>query len=142
MKKILYIAFIFLFSSQLISAQDNDDEKIKALKISHITKALDLSQKEAESFWPIYNQFEEKTDKLYEAKWCDVKNGIDLIEEIDEATAKTLIEQYVSLKKESADLKGEFVEKLHQVISYKKILMLKKAERDFHRILLEQYKKD
>ncbi|MDT0295367.1 hypothetical protein ACFQ3R_14540 [Mesonia ostreae] len=141
MKKIIYIAFIFLFSSQLMLAQ-TDDEKIKSLKIAHITKALDLSKKEAESFWPIYNEFEEKTDNLYEVKWCDVKNGIDLIDTIDEETAKILVEQYVSLKEESAALKGEFVKELHQVISYKKILMLKKAERDFHKILLKQYKRD
>lgn len=141
MKKIIYIAFIFLFSSQMISAQ-TDDDKIKSLKIAHITKALDLSKKEAEGFWPIYNKFDEKTDNLYEVKWCDVKNGIDLIDTIDEETAQNFVEQYVSLKKESAALKGEFVEELHQVITYKKILMLKKAERDFHKILLKQYKRD
>jgi len=141
MKKIIYIAFVFLFSSQLMFAQ-TDDEKIKSLKIAHITKALDLSKKEAESFWPIYNEYDEKTDHLYEVKWCDVKNGIDLIDTIDEETAKNLVEQYVSLKKESAALKGKFVKELHHVISYKKILMLKKAERDFHKILLKQYKRD
>lgn len=141
MKKLIYIVFIFLFSSQIISAQ-TDDDKIKSLKIAHITKALELSKEEAEGFWPIYNTFEQKTDDLYEVKWCDVKNGIDLIDTIDEETAKNLVEQYVTLKKESAALKGEFVNELHRVISYKKILMLKKAERDFHKILLKQYKKD
>ena len=32
-------------------------EKIKALKVAHITNELDLTSKEAQQFWPIYNEF-------------------------------------------------------------------------------------
>ncbi len=37
-----------------------DKDKIKSLKIAFITERLDLSTKEAQTFWPIYNEYEEK----------------------------------------------------------------------------------
>ncbi|MDR6300797.1 hypothetical protein [Mesonia maritima] len=125
-------------------AQDHSDEKIKSLKTAYITETLELSSKEAEKFWPIYNEFERKTDSLYEEKWCNVKNGLEIIDTLDEETSEELLQEYLSMKSESVTLKKEFVNRLKTVISSTKILKLKKAEHDFHKILLEKYgeKKD
>lgn len=144
MKIAVYFSFIFLlaFSAQAQKIHDKDDEKIKSLKVAHITKSLDLTESEAAKFWVIYNKYEKKNDELYSSQWCDVKNGLETVENVDENTAKTLVEQYINIKKESAQLKAEFVKELEKVISYRKILALKKAENDFHRILIKQYKDD
>ena len=37
---------------------------IKALKVAHITEKLDLTEKEAQQFWPIYNAYDEKMGTL------------------------------------------------------------------------------
>lgn len=137
MKKIFYI-FLFL-STSLAFAQDQDDEKIKSLKTAYITETLELSSQEAEKFWPIYNEFERKTDSLYEEKWCNVKNGLEIIDTLDEETTEELLQEYLSMKSESVTLKKEFVKRLKTVISSTKILKLKKAEHNFHKILLKKY---
>ena len=41
-----------------------DFEKFKAEKIAYITNALSLTPKEAEVFWPVYNEFEGKKWRL------------------------------------------------------------------------------
>ena len=49
-------------------AQKHDKEKIKALKVAHITEQLDLTAKEAQAFWPVYNANEEAHYKLRDNK--------------------------------------------------------------------------
>ena len=63
MKRVLFISFFILTIFQ-VTAQANR-EKIKAMKTAFITNALDLSSKEAEQFWPIYNEFDKR---IYRAK--------------------------------------------------------------------------
>ena len=48
-------------------------EKIKAMKISYITSELDLSPKEAQVFWPIYNEFEAKMEGFHKERRAEHK---------------------------------------------------------------------
>jgi len=139
MRKYLFYFTFFLFVFQL-SAQDDEDEKIEALKTAFITEALSLSPAEAQTFWPLYNMYEKKNESLYEVKWCEVKNGLNTIDDLDDATADDLLNTYVSMREDRLQLRKEFIEKLKELMSSKRILMLKKAERDFHKMLLEKYK--
>lgn len=38
-------------------------EELKAMKISYLTEKLSLTPREAEQFWPIYNEFEDKKNR-------------------------------------------------------------------------------
>jgi Skp family chaperone for outer membrane proteins len=65
MKKILLITTIFLSSLFTAAAQDeqtgnenNRQEKIKALYVAYITQQLNLTEAEAQKFWPLHAQFE------------------------------------------------------------------------------------
>jgi Skp family chaperone for outer membrane proteins len=65
MKKILLITTIFMGSLFAAVAQDdqagNDNarqEKIKALYVAYITQQLNLTEAEAQKFWPLHAQFE------------------------------------------------------------------------------------
>lgn len=138
MKQFLSLMIIMLLSFSVF-AQHEGDDKIKALKASYLTESLSLTPKEAENFWPIYNNFDERTNALYEQKWCEVKNGLNTIDDLDEATANELLDEYIALKAQSLQLKKEFIKQLKTVISSQKILRLKKAEHDFHKILLKKY---
>ena len=140
MIKYIFYLTIFLFTCQTFS-QNEEDKKIESLKTAFITDALSLNKKEAQKFWPIYNYYEKKKDSLYEDKWCRVKNGLNTIENIEEKKAEELLDTYLQMKEERLELRKSFIEELKKLISNKKILMLKKAEHDFHKMLLEKYKK-
>ena len=135
---IFYLVFILI--SSLTFGQETEDEKIEALKTAFITEELSFTPEEAQAFWPIYNLFEDRKEDLYDDKWCEVKNGLDTIEELDEAKAEQLLATYMKMKEERLKLRQEFVAELKKLMSPKQILMLKKAEHDFHKMLLEKYK--
>lgn len=138
-KYFLYLA-ILIFTCQTF-AQKKEDEKIESLKTAFITDALSLSKKEAQEFWPIYNHYEKKKDSLYGDKWCQVKNGLNTIETIEEKKADELLSTYIKMKEERLQLRKDFINELKKLMSAKEILTLKKAEQDFHKMLLEKYKK-
>lgn len=142
MKNIFFLV-IFLVISFCGNAQKNkDSEKIKSLKTAYFTEHLELTSKEAEKFWPVYNTFDKKENALYKEKWHKIKNGLNTIDDMNNAEAEGIINEYISLKEESLALKKEFITHLKKVISARKILRLKKAEYDFHKMLLKKYREE
>jgi hypothetical protein len=139
MKRYLFPIIILLFSLSVI-AQGNR-EKVKALKVSFITEKLNLTEKEAQEFWPIYNAFEAETMKIKFEEIRAIRREIRAtIETIDDAKAKELLDKLSSAENNLHNSHKLLITKLHKVISPKKIIMLKVAEDDFNKKLFQQYK--
>lgn len=138
MKKILVITA--LFATLLSFGQEKKWERIKALKTAYITEELALTAAEAEAFWPIYNEFEEKKWKLKKAERREVFAKLRDLEAMSNAEAQALINKSVQFQEEELALHEKLFKDLQNVISAKKTIKLKKAEEDFKRQLLERFK--
>lgn len=115
-------------------------EQVKSLKVAYITEELKLTSNEAEKFWPLYNAFEEKQMTLRKDK---LKNYLDRAENADDLSEKeatTLITQMENTEEELHQLRKKFVASLKGILPSVKILKLKKAEDEFNRKLLQQYR--
>ncbi|WP_034059467.1 hypothetical protein [Lacinutrix jangbogonensis] len=141
--KILLIPIIALLLSINSYAQKSHKEKIDALKVAHITEQLDLTAKEAQVFWPIYNANEEARFKLRDNK---VRNQLGKLcnslsdTEITETEAKELLNQISIIEENKHKLQKEYLAKLNTVLTSKKILKLMNAERTFKRKMLKEFK--
>ncbi len=137
MKKLILISLLLL-GTMAVKAQDRDEhrEKIKALKTAHITEGLNLTAKEAQQFWPIYNQFEEKRRELYRRERADIQN----LECMTENEANSKLNEYVEIEKEDFLLKKQYYIDLRQIFSAKKIMQLKQLEEEFNRKLMREYR--
>ncbi len=145
MKKQLLILFTILLSfSAAFSQQQMNRQKIKALKTSYITNALSLTPKEAEKFWPVYNLYSNKIQALKMELEGGFNRKIKLVgglENISESHAKNIIDKIILNKKQITDNEILLINELSSVISAKKIISLKKAEREFNRRILQEYSK-
>jgi adenylate kinase len=138
MKKLVLI--LFLVSCGL-TAQNDRKEKIKAIKTAYITEQLDLSSSEAEKFWPVYNDYEDKMKSLRENDRREIYLNIrENIESMSDKEANTLLDKHLEIKAKELRYQEELVVNLRRAISPKKILKLKKAEQDFKKKLLERFK--
>jgi len=136
----LFICLIFMSTS---FAQGGKREKIKALKTAFITTELSLTQQEAEKFWPIYNAFEDKQFELRHEKMKSYMKRMDSdLDTMSEKEASSLLSQMESVEEETHQLRKKLVSDLKNVISSHKIIKLKKAEEDFNRNLLKQYREN
>ena len=137
MKTLTSILFILSFS--LLTVAQGNMHKIKALKIAFITEKLNLSEKEAQQFWPIYNSYQEDMSTLKRQAYNTRKN-IDINAISDDEATQILKEMRINDNKRQA-LENEFIDKLSKVISAKKIIQIHKLEDDFKRKMFEEYKK-
>ena len=139
----LLIAFISLN----VNAQEGPiirkkKEQIKALKVAFITNELALTSDEATKFWPLFNAFEEKQQEIKKQKLKGYLKRVDdgSFDNLSEKEATTMLAQMESTEDELYQLKKKFISNLKGIISPIKILKLKKAEENFNRKLLQQYR--
>ena len=136
-----YILSIFLFISALTFGQDKQDwEKINALKVAFITEKLSLSTKEAQEFWPVYNEYQEERNVLRQREYHQIKCKINDVESLSNKEAIKLLGEHIQLEEEEEVLEIDFLKKVSKVISAKKTLLLLRSEEEFKRQLIKQYR--
>ena len=141
MKKILPF-ILLLFISLNITAQHKNSERIKALKVSVITEKLDLSEKEAQQFWPIYNAHEKETSAIRFKEVKAIRQEIrENIDTMTDEKANELLIRLSEAENKMHELRMEFANNLSGILSPKKIILLKIAEDDFKKKMFEEFKK-
>jgi Spy/CpxP family protein refolding chaperone len=137
MKNFLFTV-LFLFCSYNMVAQDKSEhrERIKALKTAHITEGLNLTAKEAQQFWPIYNEFDEKRRELYRRERSKVQNAECLTEE----KANTHLQEYVEIEREDYLLKKKYYNDLKKIFTAQRIMKLKQVEDEFNQKMMREYR--
>jgi len=136
-QKIILIPIFALLLSVNSYAQKPDKEKVKALKVAHITEQLNLTAKEAQAFWPIYNANDEANTKLRENSGL---KRIENIDEISETEAKVYLDKIVKKEIKRQEIQKEYYTKMSAILSSKKILKLMNAERTFRRKMIKEFK--
>ncbi len=140
MKHLLITALLAFFTLQ-ISAQDHgekiDRNKLKALKVAHITEQVSFTQQEAQAFWPLYNTYEDKRNALKEASKERKKENLEGISESD---AKKYLNTLLKIEEDYYVNQKEYYAKLERVLSAKKIIKLIQANRSFRQKMIEEFK--
>lgn len=143
MKKILLlICLVFISMSSL--AQNGPRERIKAFKVAYITEKLDLTSKEAQQFWPIYNNHEETIDKLRRRErkiMRTLREANNDVGGLTDKNAEDLIHNYLEAEEQKSKARQKLIMDLKKVLPNKKILKLIKAEGDFHKRMLDRIKR-
>jgi Spy/CpxP family protein refolding chaperone len=140
--KKIFTTLLLLFSFIGFTQDDpSKKEQIKALKTAFITTELDLTSAEAEKFWPIYNAFEEKQFELRHEKIRSYQNRLEKdLTTISEKEAAQLLAKIEATEDELHQLRKKFNADIKGVLSAVKIIKLRKAEDNFNRKLLKQYR--
>ena len=144
-KNILSLLIVFISMNAI--AQDGSfirkkREQIKSLKVAFITDELALTPDEAAKFWPLFNAYEEKQQEIKKLKLKEYLNRRDdeSFDKLSDKEASAMLAQMENSEDELYQAKKKFVTSLKSVISPLKILKLKKAEENFNRKLLQQYR--
>jgi len=141
MKQIITI--LLLLFSTLIFSQDKDEriERVKALRVAYISDRLDLTPEEAQKFWPVFNQFDDKMDDLHKQKRKLIfKLRPENASNLSEKESAELMAEDDRLETEIQNNKKQLVKNLQGVIPNQKILMLRQIEIEFKQKLLKQIK--
>ena len=136
-----FIITIFLFVTTFSFGQRNQNwEKINTLKVAFITEKLSLNTKEAQEFWPIYNEYQKKRNALRKKSHQEIRSKIKDSDDLTEKEAENLLALHIQIEEEEEALDTKFLKNVSTVISAKKTLLLLKSEEEFKRQLMRQYR--
>jgi len=134
--KNLLIPLLLLFSLNL-SAQDQESlDKIESAKIGLITERLQLTPEQAEKFWPLYREYNNKRMELRR----ELRSARDEVDpqRATEEERKQLIEMGLRIKERELALEQDYSKRMLEVIDSRQLLSLRRAEEDFKRMLIER----
>ncbi|WP_158729457.1 MULTISPECIES: sensor of ECF-type sigma factor [unclassified Flavobacterium] len=142
--KIILLALLFVsfnFYAQGESMKEKR-EQIKVLKVAFFTTEIGFTTTEAEKFWPVYNTYDDKQFELRHQKMKSyVKRMSDgSLDKITEKEAKLFLAQIEGTEEELFLVRKRFLQNLRTFLPAVKIVKLKKAEEDFNKKLLQQYR--
>jgi hypothetical protein len=132
----ILVVFALLFKAQPACAQTEKD-KVEALRVAFISKKVELTSSEAEKFWPLYNEY---NDKLKAIKRNLRQSYHRAPGNPTEKEAEDLYYLDLQSKQAEADVHKLYSEKLRGIIGVKKMVRLRTAEEEFKREIINSIK--
>lgn len=148
---VVMLAFLITYTVPVMSQENKDKpdkegmekhrkemaEKIKASKIAFITEQVSLSPEEAEKFWPVYNEMEQKREESTR-KIMERYRKNEERPEITDEKALEMMDARFKQEQDLLELKTTYHQKFLNILSPVKVLKLYEAEDRFRRQLMER----
>ena len=107
-------------------------ERVRAEKVAFLTEEIDLTESEAQVFWPIYNEIQKSQRDSFE----EVKNAYDaMVKGVEEKKGskemEKLVKAYIDAKEKNEGIETKYLNKLLKVLPAEKVARYYVAEEKF-----------
>ncbi|MBA4323011.1 MAG: hypothetical protein C0408_09370 [Odoribacter sp.] len=123
-----------------ITAQSPNLDKLNAYKIAFFTRRLNLTPQEAEKFWPVYNEFQDKRNSIQMERQILNRNMYQNELNMSDKDLIDAGDKYVALQVQEAALAQEYHKKFKEILSPIKVIRLYQAENQYRMQLLNELK--
>jgi hypothetical protein len=86
-----------------------------------VTAAMDLDNKEAEAFWPLYRDYRHEMAKVGDRLVKLINDYADAYDTIDDAQAGRMLDEYLSIQRATNEVKVAYVPKFRQIMPARKV---------------------
>lgn len=149
MKKITTFLILTLIMTGLTAQaeQSKDDlrkqrwEEMKTKRAAFYSEHIGLTTEEAQAFWPVYNELQEKKSKLHRtmsAQYRNAKKDANGKKIIDYAKA---CDDMINLRVQETTLEKVYHQKLKKILTPEKLFKYYRAEREWANKLLQDLEK-
>ena len=136
---LFYCLIIFFLGTRTVSSQNYERiQELQAQKVGFFTKKLQLTTREAQEFWPVYNDYQVRKNKIIQDRRSTTRYFIQNFNNLSEKETKEMTEKYMRLMKEESDLLFTYHEKFKEVLPIKKVMQIYIAEEQYKIFLLRQ----
>lgn len=119
-------------------AMQGDGEKLTAYKIAFFTKNLNLSPAEAEKFWPLYNDFSARKNKLQADRLLLMRYAAQNEANMSESEIASAADKLTQSFADEAAMVVSFNESLKKVLPPAKVIKLYQVENQYKQQLLRE----
>lgn len=110
-------------------------EEFRARQQAYITEKAGLTKEEADKFFPVYFELQDRKKELNDEAWRLLRKGKD--ENTTEEQYEEIMMGVYDARVSTDRLERSYLEKFRKILSYKKIYKVLRAEMRFNRDLLK-----
>jgi hypothetical protein len=119
-------------------AMQAESEKLTAYKIAFFTRNLELTPAEAEKFWPLYNDYSARKNKLLADRLSTMRYTAQNEANMSETELASVADKLAKTFADEAALVVSFNESLKGVLSPRKVIRLYQVENQYKQQLLRE----
>lgn len=134
---IVFSAFGFSAIAQDQTKSDREQE-IKSQKIAFFTDKIGLTLEEAQVFWPIYNDYWAKKNKIISQRKKKMTYFSENSDKLSNDEMVTYANQYIHYEMELAELLDEYHKKFKEILPIEKVMKIYLADYEFKTYLLKK----
>lgn len=128
---------VFLLAFAMKTSLVGQSDKVEALRVSFITDKIKLTPSEAQGFWPLYNEYNDKIKTLRKS----FRKQYGAVEDFKtDKEAEDFLNAELKARQGEVDLQKEYTEKFKKVLGTRKTALLRKAEEEFKREIIKTIK--
>lgn len=116
----------------------SDNERLTAYKIAFFTQRLDLSPAEAEKFWPLYNDYSARRNKLQAERLTMMRYAAQNEANMSEQELSSTADKLARTFSDEANMVVSFNNDLKKVLPPAKVIRLFQIENQYKQQLLRE----
>ena len=97
-----------------------------------VDENIQLTESEAEAFWPIYEDYQKELDKLWKRTLSLIVDFADNYEDMSNAVARKLVDDHMAREKERLKLMKSYLPKFRKVLPEKKVARYYQIQNKIH----------
>ncbi|MBU8891830.1 MAG: hypothetical protein KOO66_03575 [Bacteroidales bacterium] len=128
----------FAFSINAQESKTDKVQEIKSQKIAFFTDKIGLTPAEAQVFWPIYNDYWAKKNKIIADRKEKMTYFADNSDNMSNDVMIQYADQYIRYEMELAELLDEYHKKFKKILPINKVMKIYLADYEFKTYLLKK----
>ena len=150
MCRFFFNSILFLFISLHVGAQGPGSpdrrmvvryrapsEQIQVERIAYFTEKIGLTAEEAQLFWPVYNEMDNKRTALFEERAAIMQQFMNESAKISDKQLEEQLNRLAAIQQQELALPVEYDVKFRKVLPARKVMNLHVAEMGFRNYLLQ-----
>jgi len=113
-------------------------EHVQVERIAYFTEKIGLTPEEAQLFWPIYNEMDNKRTTLFEERASIIRKFMDESTKMSDKQIDEQLNRLVAIQQQEMALPAEYDAKFRKVLPARKVMNLYVAEMGFRNYLLQR----
>jgi len=117
-------------------------ENLQQQKVNFFTENLQLTAAESTRFWPVYNDYQNRRDKIARDRNTLLKYFEANKDNLTDTEAGELIAKYLGFQKQETELLESYTKRFQEILPAKKVMRIYQVELDFKKWLLENLRQN
>ncbi|HJU28153.1 MAG TPA: hypothetical protein VJ718_03225 [Candidatus Binataceae bacterium] len=118
--------------SEATSQRQLDIAAARAQRKAVIGENMSLTPAEAKVFWPVYDQYEKRMDKIEDRHIREVKSYVESYQNLTDADANHKLNEVMSIQQDRLNVQKEFIPKFRAVMSPIKVTRFFQIDNKLH----------